>query len=162
MRGAGRWIGNELSAEEFQELRTAGWSYKRIAERIGFSPTTVQKYGKAVLPEELRRSVAWRQRSPVGDRVVELLEAGWDERGTAEIAAELGCHRTTVQVWKRKWLADGEAGRGSDQCLWCGILGEDMNPIEEGRCLWCRVEAAGWRVIDWLEAGGMGILGIRD
>jgi len=89
----------------------------------------------------------------VGDRIVALLEDGWEERSTVEIAREVGCHLTTVQRWKRRWL--GEQGREErKRCSRCGILGDEENPVgEEGLCLWCRVEEAGWCVRDWLEAG---------
>jgi len=156
-------VAEVLAVEEFAQLRADGWSYERIAGMVEFSITAVNDYGRKVLPAELRKRVrpVGGQCSPVGERVVALLEAGWEERGTAKIAAEVGCHRTTVRMWKRKWLADREDGRGRKRCVWCGILGEDVNPIgEEGLCLWCRVEAAGWRVIDWLAEGGM--VGLLD
>ena len=54
-------------------------------------------------------------------------------------------------------IQDGTEVQG--RCWWCGILGDEENPIgEDGRCLWCRVEAQGLRVIDWVEAGGFGLL----
>ena len=39
------------------------------------------------------------------------------------------------------------------KCSRCGILEDPGNPIQDKRCLWCRVEAAGWDVLKWHEAG---------
>lgn len=44
-------------------------------------------------------------------------------------------------------------GEEMDRCTRCGILEDPGNPIQDDRCLWCRVEGTGWDVLKWHEAG---------
>ena len=68
------------------------------------------------------------------------------------------CHVTPIEFLDRipgssevieKITNREEMGR----CTRCGILEDPGNPIQDDRCLWCRVEATGWNVLKWHEAG---------
>jgi len=39
-----------------------------------------------------------------------------------------------------------------DRCTRCGLLSEPRNPVEDGLCLWCRLEARG-ELYTWAESG---------
>ena len=47
-------------------------------------------------------------------------------------------------------LSNGGQRQG---CTRCDILEEPANPLEDGICLWCRVEKAGWTLLEWHEEG---------
>ena len=45
------------------------------------------------------------------------------------------------------------SGEERQSCTRCTIIEEPANPLEDGVCLWCRVELAGWSILAWHEEG---------
>lgn len=66
------------------------------------------------------------------------------------IAAIVGCSPRTVRHYRKI--------RGTKptppQCQRCQLLPDTRNPLDEtGLCLWCRLELAGVRLLNWHESG---------
>lgn len=156
-----RKVANVLPVEEFRALRREGFSYREIAKKVGFDRSTLMRYAVEVLEPELwtARRREWRttkRRTTKTARVMELLRNGWADRPMVEIAQEVGCSVSLVQVVRRRRWDGGLEVKDGRHCERCEFMGWERNPVgDDGLCLWCRLETQGFDLRELFENGEM-------
>lgn len=137
-----RKIKRAVTPEQLARWREQRLSYRDIAAMTGFSSTSVADYAREVLPAELIQARGY------GAWASKLASADDGTRPAEEVGEELGCPAELVTYWRKR-----RARERKGRCRRCGLLAEERNPVEDGLCLWCRLELEGVDLLEWHESG---------
>jgi len=139
-----------LSPGEFEKMRRQGMTYAEVARVVGCSYSTVRRYANRCLPDDLLTTRITRMRQ----RILELDDGKMTGVALARLVGCSEMYVYTVRRGQRRKRAVAEASQGRDRCGRCSFLDSETNPVWDGMCLWCRLEARGMDLRRFYEAGG--------